>query len=293
MDEVRDSSIDVAVTSPPYNRNKWYGEGGKVYKDNLRMINYLRFLSKVFTEVRCKLRDSGLFFLNIGDSTKDIGKSRLVLREAEKVGFKHVSTIIWIKSLLGKGHYTPIKSSKHLARVWEYIFVLAKGDDYTIYPKEIGIPYTDKRNISRWEGNIDLRDAGDVWFIPYDRTLSKTVKGYSPCPFPVELPMRCIKLTKANSVLDPFAGSGTTMLAADHLNIRGIGYEAYPVVENIYANLERVVETEPVILIPHLIEAVKLLSDNYNMILDKNTKKFNNKLSIVNNVLRSLDVDEY
>jgi site-specific DNA-methyltransferase (adenine-specific) len=63
---------------------------------------------------------------------------------------------------------------------------------------------------------------GDVW----DLGIEYGVKGH-PAPFPVSLPTRCIQATGAESVLDPFCGSGTTLRAAADLGIKGVGIDSY------------------------------------------------------------------
>ena len=69
------------------------------------------------------------------------------------------------------------------------------------------------RDIGRY-GDTDLRDAGNVWLIPYTRTTGHSVKKGHDAPFPIELPYRCIKLVPGTRrVLDPFGGSGSTLIA--------------------------------------------------------------------------------
>ena len=91
----------------------------------------------------------------------------------------------------------------------------------------MGVPFKDKSNIARWGHKRDRRCAGNVWFIPYDTVRSKAQKYDHPAGFPVELPNRCIKLhgVKNATVLDPFAGTGTTLVAAEALRCTGIGIE--------------------------------------------------------------------
>ncbi|MHA1916740.1 MAG: DNA-methyltransferase [Candidatus Ranarchaeia archaeon] len=227
MEEVKTNSIDVIITSPPYNVGKLYSV--KEPNSDLRTEKtYLEFLSRIFSECFRVLKPSGVFYLNIGDSAKDQGKSEKVVQTAVKTGFKRLQTIIWIKSIFGKGHYTPSGKNRRLNNLWENIYVLIKSRNYEIQPREIGIPYSDKSNIGRYSEK-DLRDAGDIWFIPYQVTTGKTKKKNHPAPFPIELPLQCIKLTKnVTTVLDPFAGTGTTLAAAQQLGKKGIGYETNP-----------------------------------------------------------------
>ncbi|MHA2054101.1 MAG: DNA-methyltransferase, partial [Candidatus Hodarchaeales archaeon] len=229
MDEIESDSIDVIVTSPPYNRNKTYtDDAGNLYDDNKTEVDYLEFLQTVWVECKRSLGSHGMFFLNIGDSAQNQGFSETIANSVSRSGFIRLQTIIWIKSLLGRGHYTPSGGDRRLNNIFEYIYVFVKDNKkYHLKPKNIGIPYADKSNIGRY-GASDLRDAGNVWFIPYSRTTGATIKKGHEAPYPIELPYRCIRLTEAKSILDPFLGTGTSLAAARILGIKGFGYEKYP-----------------------------------------------------------------
>ena len=90
------------------------------------------------------------------------------------------------------------------------------------------MPYKDKSNIARWtHARADRRCAGNTWFIPYETVQSKAEKFDHPAGFPVGLPDRCLRLHGVADavVLDPVLGAGTTLLAAERLGMRGIGFE--------------------------------------------------------------------
>ena len=101
----------------------------------------------------------------------------------------------------------------------------------------VGAPYQDKSNIGRYN-DIDLTDAGNTWFIPYETIQDKSQRLH-PAPFPVELPLKCIKLhglgdgssstttnaTKPLLVLDPFMGIGSTAIACKRLGASFVGFE--------------------------------------------------------------------
>ncbi|MFX0114595.1 MAG: DNA-methyltransferase [Candidatus Hodarchaeota archaeon] len=228
MSELDDCSFDVIVTSPPYNIGKNYSSEHGCYNDKLPHSEYLDFLQRVFSECLRVLRDDGVFFLNIGDSARDQGKSEDVVRSAVDVGFQRLQTVIWIKSIFGKGHYTPSGGSRRLNSLWEFIFLLVKGKKYRFDPKAIGIPYADKSNIGRYS-DVDLRDPGDLFFAPYVKTTGQTIKKGHEAPFPVGLAWNMIKLVPGTRrVLDPFVGTGSTLAAARYLGIEGVGYEIHP-----------------------------------------------------------------
>ncbi len=262
MCEIKDNSIDVIVTSPPYNRNKVYSDDmGGTYNDKQPKKEYFHFLTRVWKECFRVLNPRGLFFLNIGDAAPDQGGSEMVVQLAVETGFHRLQTIIWVKSFLGKGHFTPSGGSRRLNNLWENIFVLVKDRKmYHINPKAIGIPYADKSNIGRY-ADEDLRDAGNIWLVPYSKTTGAAVKKGHEAPFPVELPYRCIKLTEGDTVLDPFVGTGSTLAASRLLKKKGIGYEKFPRKEIIRKKIfEDSFKDTPSILLPHMELTINILS---------------------------------
>ena len=108
MAEIPTDSIDVIITSPPYNRSKSYSDDkGNVYNDNQKEDEYESLLNKVWSECFRVLAPHGLFFLNVGESAKNQGFSEKVCHSTKQAGFERLQTIIWVKSILGRGHYTP------------------------------------------------------------------------------------------------------------------------------------------------------------------------------------------
>jgi len=302
MNELKDSSIDLIVTSPPYNRSKVYSDDkGNTYNDQKTESEYETLLLQIWSECFRVLSPKGMFFLNIGDSANNQGFSNKIADLVSQSGFFRLQTIIWLKSFLGRGHYTPSGRSRRLNNIFEYIFVFVKDrKNYQMNPQAVGIPYADKSNIGRY-ATSDLRDAGNVWFIPYSRTTGSTIKKGHEAPFPIELPYRCIKLTGATNVLDPFAGTGSTLAAARILNVNGFGYEKFPRKEVIK---QRVTQhqffPQPVNLLPHLEQTIKKYVElaktvNFTDLLEKKvfsfTKKEFNEIRIVQDVLDNLRQD--
>lgn len=267
MAAIAADSIDVVVTSPPYNRGKSYQSDEKTcHNDALPEQDYHDLLLKVFSECLRTLKIDGVFFLNIGDSATDQGKSESVLQIAKKAGFHHLQTVIWVKSLLGRGHYTPSGGLRRLNNIWESVYVLVKHKKkYRYNTKAIGIPYADKSNIGRYS-DTDLRDAGNVWFIPYAKTTGKTKKKGHDAPYPVELARRCLRLVPGTErVLDPFLGSGVSLAACEDLGLTGFGYELYPRRQLIRDTILGIQPKGPRdLLLPHLEKAIELLSKAVN-----------------------------
>lgn len=256
MPEVPDRSVDVVVTSPPYNRGKRYHPR---YSDRQPSDSYHALLDRVFRECYRTLRPGGTFFLNVGDSGTDQGKAEAVVRTAQAAGFHRHQTLIWVKSLLGRGHFTPVRGERNFSNVFEYVYVLVRDPPPHLDVLRVGIPYADKSNVGRYRSS-DLRDAGNVWFIPYSETTGASVKKGHEAPFPVELPLRALRCVPgATRALDPFAGTGATLAAAEALGMEGIGYEAFPRPEVIRRRLETPVHVPPVLLLPELERALRTL----------------------------------
>ncbi|MDD5340460.1 MAG: site-specific DNA-methyltransferase [Candidatus ainarchaeum sp.] len=229
-------SIDLIITSPPYN----IGKGYSTYKDDKTREEYLNWMEQVATESKRVLKDGGSFFLNVGGKPSDLA----IPYDVENRFRKHYclqNDIIWVKSIaitkedVGKsnglkndfsvGHYKPINSVRYMNNCHENIFHFTKKCGVELDKLSIGVPYQDKTNIGRWGKTTDKRDRGDLWFIPYE-TINESRP--HPATFPEKLPLMCIKLhgvRKDLVVYDPFMGIGTTALACITLGVNYVGTE--------------------------------------------------------------------
>lgn len=115
----------------------------------------------------------------------------------------------------------------HGNRTYEKIFHFTRKGGVPLDRSAIGVPYQDKSNIYRWGTNRqDLRCAGNTWFVPYPTIRSKKERAGHPVMFPVELARRCLQVVGARGVvLDPCAGKGSILAAAQNLGMKGIGIE--------------------------------------------------------------------
>ena len=229
-------SVDVVVTSPPYNIGVKYGR----YDDTIPRREYLDWIARWGVEVKRVLKDSGSLFLNVGSKPTSPEIPFQVL-EALLPMFKLQNTIHWVKSIYIKsgsygkkldinvGHYKPINSSRFLNDAHEYIFHLTKSGDVKLDRLALGAPYKDKTNISRWKnGARKVRCRGNCWFVPYETIQSRDSDRPHPASFPVQLAENCIRLhglKKGLLVLDPFTGIGNTALACQKLNLSFVGFE--------------------------------------------------------------------
>lgn len=209
-------TVDLTVTSPPYNIGKAYTGDSK--DDSMDYESYLEFSEKWLENVLYWTRDTGRLCLNVGlDKNKD-GKRPVcadLTNIALKVGWQYHATVIWNEGNISRrtawGSWLSA-SAPHVIAPVEVIIILHKGD------------WKRKR---QGENDITKEEFMDwvlgVW--EFNGESAKRV-GHE-APFPRELPKRCIKLFSfiGDTVLDPFMGSGTTMIETLNNGRVGIGIE--------------------------------------------------------------------
>ena len=229
LETLEAASVDVIVTSPPYNLDLAYSQ----YDDTRSEADYLDWMVSVATALRRVLRPDGSFFLNItGSNSKPWLPFELIVRLRPL--FVLQNHITWIKSIAtasdSVGHYKPLAGQRFLNHNHEHIFHLTLDGNVKLDRLSIGVPFKDKSNIARRGHTRDLRCRGNTWFIPYRTVQTKAGKYNHPGMFPVDLPRWCIRLhgKPGAAVLDPFAGTGTTLVAAFLENASGIGIELDP-----------------------------------------------------------------
>ena len=223
-------SIDVVVTSPPYNIGIRYGR----HDDRLPRDAYLDWMDQVAAGIARVLGPEGSLFLNVGGT----GLDPWIPMDVAGAFRRHLTLqndIAWIKSIsIGEdshGHFKPVNSRRFLNNTHEKVFHFTHSGAVPLDRLAAGVPYKDKSNITRWEGaGRDRRCAGSSWFVPYMTVRSKREKFDHPAGFPLELPERCLKLHGGRDlvVMDPFLGAGTTLVAAERAGHRGIGFEIDP-----------------------------------------------------------------
>jgi site-specific DNA-methyltransferase (adenine-specific) len=219
-------SVDVIVTSPPYNLGIAY----RNYEDRMAEQDYLDWLLQVCKELRRTMRQEASFFLNISGSSKAPWLPFALIMHLREL-FVLQNHITWIKSIAvganSVGLYKPVGGRRFLHHNHEHIFHLTLNGEVALNRLAIGVPFKDKSNIARRSHPRDLRCRGNTWFIPYDTVQSKAEKYHHPSTFPLALPQWCIRLHGCPDavILDPFMGTGTTVVAAALEGGRGIGIE--------------------------------------------------------------------
>jgi site-specific DNA-methyltransferase (adenine-specific) len=180
MRALDDRSIDLVVTSPPYNLGVKY----QSYQDTRSRDDYLIWSQEWAREVKRVLKDSGSFFLNLGACPSNPLIPHELIVELKRM-FVLQNTFHWIKSItietkagdqISAGHFKPIHSRRYVNDCHEYVFHLSKHGNTPLDRLAIGVPYSDKSNIARWSHTKgrDLRCRGNNWFIPYPTIVSRS-----------------------------------------------------------------------------------------------------------------------
>jgi site-specific DNA-methyltransferase (adenine-specific) len=214
--KIAENSIDLIVTSPPYNVDIKYNS----HDDQISYKKYLEFSEKWMRRCYKWLKDDGRFCLNIPLDKNKGGQQSvgadLTYIAKKNVKFKYHSTIIWNEGNI---------SRRTAWGSWK-----SASAPYVIAPVELIIVFYKKKwkkTSGSLESTIDKKHFMDwtngLWSFNGE---SKKKIGH-PAPFPVQLPERCIQLFsyKYDTVLDPFLGSGSTLVAAYLNNRKGIGID--------------------------------------------------------------------
>ncbi|MCD6594392.1 site-specific DNA-methyltransferase [bacterium] len=215
VNDISLSSIDLIVTSPPYNVDIQYNSND----DKLSYEKYLNFTKEWLSRCFNLLKDDGRFCLNIPLDKNKGGQQSVgadITQIVKNIGFKYHSTIIWNEGNISRrtawGSWMSASAPYVIAPV-ELVLVLYKKSWKKISGSRIS-------DITRDEF---MEWTNGVWTFNGE---SKKRIGH-PAPFPIELPKRCIKLFSYvdDTILDPFMGSGTTLIAAYMNNRKSIGID--------------------------------------------------------------------
>lgn len=212
MRDLADESMKLIVTSPPYNLKKAY-ERKKTTLDE-----YVKQQSQVISECVRLLHPNGSLCWQVGNHVDkgEVFPLDMVLYHVFKDhGLKLRNRIIW--------HFEHgLHGSKRLSGRYESILWFTKGDEYTFNLDAIRVPskYPKKKyykgpKAGQYSCNPLGKNPGDVWIIPNVK-FNHVEKTHHPCQFPVELIERIVLMTTdpGDSVLDPYMGVGTAVVAA-------------------------------------------------------------------------------
>ena len=235
---ISDNSVDLIVTSPPYADQRKQTYGG------INPDNYVEWFLPISEQLLRVLKPSGTFILNIKEKVVNGERSTYVIElilQMRKQGWLWTEEFIWHK----KNSY-PGKWPNRFRDAWERLLQFNKDRKFHMYQEEVMVPmgewaksrlknlsYTDKirdnskvgsgfgKNISNW---INREKAYPTNVVHLATECNN--KNHSAA-FPEELPEWFIKLfTKENdTVLDPFMGSGTTLIVANRMKRNSIGID--------------------------------------------------------------------
>jgi site-specific DNA-methyltransferase (adenine-specific) len=236
---IPDGSIHLVVTSPPYWNLKRYNENDRQLGHLNDYQFFLSELDKVWKECYKKLVIGGRLVVVVGDvllSRREYGRHKVVPLHAdiqvncEKIGYDNLAPVFWHK--ISNATFEVSGNSKFLGKPYEpngiikhdieYILMLRKNGGYrkpTFLQRKLSI--ISEREFNKWYQQIwDFNGASTK---------------IHPAPFPEELTNRIVKMFSfvGDTVLDPFVGSGTTMISALNSGRNSIGIE----IDNEYANL--------------------------------------------------------
>jgi len=231
---IKDESIHLVVTSPPYWILKRYREhpGQLGHVDDYE--KFIDELSKVWKHCLRVLVPGGRLVCVVGDvclSRRKFGRHVVVPLHADiavicrKIGFDNLNPIIWHK--IANATYEVENGTKFLGKPYEPNAIIKNDIEFILMQRKPGgyrKPTFEQRKLSM----IEKRDY-EAWFQQFWNITGASTKNH-PAPFPLELAYRLVRMFSfyGDIVLDPFCGTGTTMLAAMKANRHSIGIEIDP-----------------------------------------------------------------
>ncbi len=241
LELLEDNTIDLIVTSPPYADQRRDTYGG-IHHDK-----YVKWFLPISNQLLRVLKPTGTFILNIKEKVVDGERSTYVMElilEMRKQGWLWTEEFIWHK----KNSY-PGKWPNRFRDSWERLLQFNKDRKFNMYQEEVMIPMGDwaKTRLKNLSNTDKIRDNSKVGsgfgknisnWLERDKAYPTNVlhlatecsnKNHSAA-FPEELPEWFIKLfTKEyDTVLDPFMGSGTTLIVANRIKRHSIGIDIVP-----------------------------------------------------------------
>lgn len=229
-----DASVHLVVTSPPYWNLKQYNEN----PDQLGHIHdyeaFLFELEKVWRHVYRILVPGGRLVCVVGDvcvARRDFGRHLVFPLHADicvicrRIGFDNLNPIIWHK--IANASYEVENGSKFLGKPYEPNAIIKNDMEFILMQRKPG-GYRKPTNAQREASRI-RKDDFDRWFQQIWNITGASTKQH-PAPFPLELATRLVRMFSftGDTVLDPFCGSGTTMVAALRTGRNSIGVEIDP-----------------------------------------------------------------
>lgn len=231
---IGDEAVHLVITSPPYWNLKKYEENPEQLGHVDDYEEFLCELTRVWKECFRVLVPGGRLVCVVGDvclSRRKNGRHVVVPLHADiavncrKIGFDNLNPIIWHK--IANASYEVSNGSKFLGKPYEPNAIIKNDIEFILMQRKPGgyrKPTEEQRRLSM----IDKKDY-EEWFQQFWRITGASTKEH-PAPFPLELAYRLVRMFSfhGDTVLDPFSGTGTTMLAAIKAGRNSIGVEITP-----------------------------------------------------------------
>lgn len=238
MDDLLDDSIHLMITSPPYFDTKMYSR--EPTKDDLGDVHnvdeWFERITEVWLEVYRVLQPGRKAFINImnlpirleNGSFRTLNLVGRTIDVCEKIGFIFKRDIVWHKTNAVRAHFGtyPYPGGILINNMHEFILEFGKHERKGF--NKYGHLTREQKEQSKLDKEFWLSiKKSDVWLM---KPQGSGDRRNHIAPFPSELPYRLIKAFSyvGETILDPFVGSGTTLLAAADLKRNGIGYEINP-----------------------------------------------------------------
>ena len=229
-----DESVHLVVTSPPYWNLKRYNENPEQMGHIQDYEAFLRELEKAWRHVFRVLVPGGRLVCVVGDvcvARRAFGRHLVFPLHADicvicrRIGFDNLNPIIWHK--IANASYEVANGSKFLGKPYEPNAIIKNDMEFILMQRKAGgyrKPSEAQRDASRISKDEFNRWFQQIWNIPGASTKQH------PAPFPLELATRLVRMFSfvGDTVLDPFCGSGTTMVAAFRTGRNSIGVEVDP-----------------------------------------------------------------
>jgi len=229
-----DESVHLVLTSPPYWNLKRYNENPKQLGHIDDYETFLAELQKVWEHAYRVLVPGGRLVCVVGDvcvSRRHFGRHLVFPLHSDisvicrHIGFDNLNPIIWHK--IANASYEVSNGSKFLGKPYEPNAIIKNDIEFILMQRKPG-GYRKPTEEQRRQSMIDKKDF-NRWFRQIWNISGASTRKH-PAPFPLELATRLVRMFSfvGDTVLDPFCGSGTTMVAAFKNNRNSIGVEIDP-----------------------------------------------------------------
>jgi site-specific DNA-methyltransferase (adenine-specific) len=231
---VKTESVHLVLTSPPYWKLKRYNDSPAQMGHIQDYEAFLQELTKVLFEVNRILVPGGRLVCVVGDvclSRKENGRHLVMPLHADiqvicrKLGLDNLNPIIWHK--ISNAKFEANTSAKFLGKPYEPNAIIKNDIEFILMQRKPG-GYRQPTGLQRKLSMIP-KELFDIWFSQIWTITGESTRNH-PAPYPLELASRLVRMFSfvGDVVLDPFCGSGTSMLAAKQAGRHSIGIEIDP-----------------------------------------------------------------